>query len=626
VKVNLSVKTCSFLALAILVCQPAVGRILFPGEYNGVVFFDRWDGCHLFTGVATLEISESAKEALRPYRGKAVLIDAQKIEQPMNPGIGLVTKLKVLGPAKSIRRPSIQPPTGIEDLSLRLVPSFSEQGPGAQDRHAEFFIELRNTGKLPRMIDTRALGPMLVTKKRDIWCWNPADGPSYSILSQWNVALMHGGPFRASCAVNGKGAEFQASLPPGFSLSTTFELEAGKSVEIPIRIEVPEGEFELLAGYGGDFDAPSIASNAVEFDVDRSGRAHLTERSLSLNQVRSAPRSGTACGTVTAGDGRPVARARVYLWPLPLSKEEPRVANFAMASEDGSFQMAGIREGLYVLSAARTDSGGIAVGAFGGARMAEATPLALPDAASGCTLAFAIRPYPTYSVRGRTAAGPGRTTRMILRGGDAFPFESTAVVQADGRYEHRVPAGDYRFFASNLGSGFRVDRDIDDLEIDIPWPKSTEGTHLSRAPGGDFNEEMAMSELRTIAQAQVTYSKTYQKGFARNFTVLAPPPSWHHATADHAGLLSQLGTPFVKDEDATHFTVFGYRFSYTAGEPDAEAAIRRYSVSARPIEFGTTGQRSFFLDETGAIRATQSDAAATAQDPLVDQNPESGRR
>ena len=35
----------------------ALGAIRGPGKYNGVVIFDRWDGCHLYSGAYVMEIS-----------------------------------------------------------------------------------------------------------------------------------------------------------------------------------------------------------------------------------------------------------------------------------------------------------------------------------------------------------------------------------------------------------------------------------------------------------------------------------------------------------------------------------------------------------------------------------------
>jgi hypothetical protein len=74
------------------------------GKYSGVVVFDRWDGCHLYSGAYVMEISERVKEKLRPFAGHAMLIDAQGVFQPINPGDALITKLQVLVPLKNRSR------------------------------------------------------------------------------------------------------------------------------------------------------------------------------------------------------------------------------------------------------------------------------------------------------------------------------------------------------------------------------------------------------------------------------------------------------------------------------------------------------------------------------------------
>ena len=77
----------------------ASGHIYPPGKYNGIVIFDRWDGCYLYSGNDLMPVSEKVKESLRACDGKAVSIDAEQIEQRINPGVALIKELKVLGPA-----------------------------------------------------------------------------------------------------------------------------------------------------------------------------------------------------------------------------------------------------------------------------------------------------------------------------------------------------------------------------------------------------------------------------------------------------------------------------------------------------------------------------------------------
>jgi len=53
-----------------------------PGAYNGVVFYDRWDNRYSFSGVYRMYIADTAKEALRPYRGKSMEIVLRKFINP----------------------------------------------------------------------------------------------------------------------------------------------------------------------------------------------------------------------------------------------------------------------------------------------------------------------------------------------------------------------------------------------------------------------------------------------------------------------------------------------------------------------------------------------------------------
>jgi type II secretory pathway pseudopilin PulG len=58
-----------------------------------------------------------------------------------------------------------------------------------------------------------------------------------------------------------------------------------------------------------------------------------------------------------------------------------------------------------------------------------------------------------------------------------------------------------------------------------------------------------------------------------------------------------------------------YTLEYTAGKPDADGRIRTYTLAARA---GNYGYLNLFADETGTIRGTREDRAATAQDPPIE--------
>ena len=54
-----------------------------------------------------------------------------------------------------------------------------------------------------------------------------------------------------------------------------------------------------------------------------------------------------------------------------------------------------------------------------------------------------------------------------------------------------------------------------------------------------------------------------------------------------------------------------YRVQYTPGPVDASGTIRTFALEARAGNFGF---RNFYLDDTGTLRATRENRAATAQD------------
>ncbi len=56
-----------------------------------------------------------------------------------------------------------------------------------------------------------------------------------------------------------------------------------------------------------------------------------------------------------------------------------------------------------------------------------------------------------------------------------------------------------------------------------------------------------------------------------------------------------------------------YQIQYTPGPVDANGTIRTFALQARA---GNYGFRSFYLDDTGLLRATRENRAATAQDSL----------
>lgn len=115
------------------------------------------------------------------------------------------------------------------------------------------------------------------------------------------------------------------------------------------------------------------------------------------------------------------------------------------------------------------------------------------------------------------------------------------------------------------------------------------------------NETAAVSNMRTIITAQVTYSSTYGNGFAPNLPALNGPGP---ASCNGANLIDNVLAAGQKT---------GYSYGLTPGLPVlvvppgcGAAGVSSFMVTATPLAVGTTGQRSFCALEGGLIRQDPS--------------------
>ena len=114
------------------------------------------------------------------------------------------------------------------------------------------------------------------------------------------------------------------------------------------------------------------------------------------------------------------------------------------------------------------------------------------------------------------------------------------------------------------------------------------------------NEASAVGSLRTINTSCVEYSTTYGIGFPGSLASLGGTGT---ATSASAGLIDSVLSSGTKS---------GYTFAYTAGTADSAGNIDTYTITATPVVAGTTGQRQFFTDQSGVIRADSSGSGASA--------------
>jgi prepilin-type N-terminal cleavage/methylation domain-containing protein len=115
------------------------------------------------------------------------------------------------------------------------------------------------------------------------------------------------------------------------------------------------------------------------------------------------------------------------------------------------------------------------------------------------------------------------------------------------------------------------------------------------------NEASAVASLRTLNTASISYSTTYG-AYPTNLSNLGPAATASSTTAD------------LIDSVLAGGTKSGYTITYAA---TATSGINSsYTITAKPITQGVSGQRGFFTDQSGVIRADTSGTATASSTPL----------
>jgi prepilin-type N-terminal cleavage/methylation domain-containing protein len=108
------------------------------------------------------------------------------------------------------------------------------------------------------------------------------------------------------------------------------------------------------------------------------------------------------------------------------------------------------------------------------------------------------------------------------------------------------------------------------------------------------NEASAAAALRTIGTANVTYSSTYNVGFAGDLLSMGPSTAPSSAAADLLDAVLGVTGPAIKS---------GYSFTYTPGvaAPTSTAPNPTFTVWASPVGPGSSGTSSFCIDQTNVV-------------------------
>jgi type IV pilus assembly protein PilA len=122
------------------------------------------------------------------------------------------------------------------------------------------------------------------------------------------------------------------------------------------------------------------------------------------------------------------------------------------------------------------------------------------------------------------------------------------------------------------------------------------------------NETSAIGSLRAINSAQVSYSASAgQGGYAESLVVLGTP-----CAGGTQGFISP-DLSAAEEVIKSGFTIAMVGATgTTAGDPldcNTEPTLPAYYATAVPVNFGTTGQRSFATTAAGTIFFTNTDSA-----------------
>jgi type IV pilus assembly protein PilA len=95
------------------------------------------------------------------------------------------------------------------------------------------------------------------------------------------------------------------------------------------------------------------------------------------------------------------------------------------------------------------------------------------------------------------------------------------------------------------------------------------------------NEGSAQSSMRTVFEAELTYQSTVGRG--------------------EYGTLADLERASLITSELASGTKWGYRYKVEVKEPTSSWPAR-FTVVAVPLTYGSSGRRSFFIDQTGILR------------------------
>lgn len=117
------------------------------------------------------------------------------------------------------------------------------------------------------------------------------------------------------------------------------------------------------------------------------------------------------------------------------------------------------------------------------------------------------------------------------------------------------------------------------------------------------NEAATVQNMRNITTGEVAYSTTYGLGYSA-------------ALADMGGVGGSPTAAGLIDDILAGGTKSGFNYTYVPTTPDPSGRPQGFTLNADPVNFGATGQRYFYTDQSGVIRQAFTAQATVTDTPI----------
>lgn len=121
------------------------------------------------------------------------------------------------------------------------------------------------------------------------------------------------------------------------------------------------------------------------------------------------------------------------------------------------------------------------------------------------------------------------------------------------------------------------------------------------------NQAAAVSNLKTIEAAEITYAVTYNHGYTSTLSELGP--SGHAASSQTAALIDGM---------LSHGQKGGYSYLYIPG-PVVDGKVETYTLKAVPSMPCTTGDQYYSIDPSNQSSVLAQDFQAVVQEDFIAQ-------